>query len=72
MKYNYNKLKGLIIEMYGSQKKFTKEIGMSERSLSLKLNNKVPFTQPEIECIVDKLNIEAVEIPIYFFIKQVQ
>lgn len=49
MAFNYSKLVGRIIEKYGSQYNFAVSLGISERSLSLKLNNKVPWKQTEIE-----------------------
>lgn len=42
MSYNYPKLLGRIVEKYGTQYNFSIAMGMSERSLFLKLNNKVP------------------------------
>ncbi|WP_459831247.1 DUF739 family protein [Howardella ureilytica] len=39
MSYDYSKLKGRIIEKYNSNKNFSKKMNISERSLSLKLNN---------------------------------
>ena len=48
MAYDYSKLLGRIVEKYGSQAKFSGAMGLSERSLSLKLNSKVGFGQSEI------------------------
>lgn len=48
MAYDYSKLLGRITEKFGTQARFSGAMGMSERSLSLKLNSKVPFKQPEI------------------------
>lgn len=47
-KFDYSVLRGKIVEKYSSQKRFAKALGISERSLSLKLNNEVGFTQREI------------------------
>lgn len=44
MPFDYAKLTGLIVEKYGTRGKFAKSLGVSERTLSLKLNDKVPFT----------------------------
>ena len=46
MAFDYSKLKGKIVEVFGTQSNFAKAVGMSERTLSCKLNNKIPFTQP--------------------------
>ena len=43
MAYNYSKLLGKITEKFGTQGNFAKSMNISERSLSLKLTNKVPF-----------------------------
>jgi len=72
MAYNYSKLLGRIVEKFGSQGRFSTAIGMSERTLSLKLNNHRPFTQPEIASVIKLLDIEESEIPVYFFTLQVQ
>lgn len=72
MSYNYSALKGRIIEMFRTQSLFATKIGLSERSLSLKLNNEVPFKQPEIDKIVSVLNIDPLEISKYFFTREVQ
>ena len=47
-------------------------MGMSERSLSLKLNSKVPFKQPEISKACSLLEIGDSDIPAYFFTIEVQ
>ena len=45
MSFDYRKLLGRIVEKMGSQSNFSKAMGLSERSMSLKLNSKVPFKQ---------------------------
>lgn len=72
MAFNYNKLRGRIIEKYGTQGRFAKAMGVSERTLSLKLNNKIFFSQDEITKISELLNIVSDEIQVYFFEKEVQ
>lgn len=47
-------------------------MGLSERSVSLKLNNKVPWKDTEIAKAVDLLEINPEEIPKYFFNHKVQ
>ena len=79
MAYNYSKLLGKITEKFGTQGNFAKSMNISERSLSLKLTNKVPFKQliaahgnsiralrKHLEGISDK------EIPAHFFTLEVQ
>jgi hypothetical protein len=47
-------------------------MGLSLATLSLKLNNKSQWTQPEIFKAVDVLEISPAEIPVYFFTPEVQ
>ena len=72
MIYDYSKLKGKIVEKYGTQSNFATVIGLSERTLSNKLNSKKPFKQPEISSICSLMDIPDEEIPQYFFAKKVQ
>lgn len=72
MSFNYSKLKGKIIEKYGTQAAFARGMGISERTLSLKLNNKIYFKQDEITKASSLLNFNSEEICEYFFNRQVQ
>ena len=67
MPYDYSKLYGLIAEKCGTQSVFAQKIGLSERSVSLKLNGKIGWKQTEIARTCDVLGISAEEIPVYFF-----
>ncbi len=67
MAYEYNKLKGRIIEKYGSRRKFAEILGLSEVSMSKKLNGTVQFTQEDIIKWCNLLEIPEVEIGGYFF-----
>ena len=72
MSYDYSKLLGRIIERLGTQYKFAQAIGLSERSVSLKLNGKIGWKQEEIVKICEVLEIESKDIPCYFFTINVQ
>ncbi len=72
MKYDYSKLKGKIIEVCTTQKKFASLMHISERTVSLKLNNKRSFTQPEIDRAIKILKLPSDQIDEYFFNKEVQ
>ena len=72
MKYSYNKLKGKIIEVFGTQERFAQEIGISPAALSARLNNVTGFTQDEIARSCNALRIPAKQIPPYFFTHEVQ
>lgn len=67
MKFDYSKLNGRIVTVYGTQFNFSVAMGMSERSMSLKLNNKVPWKNTEIAKAVKLLKIKHSDIPSYFF-----
>lgn len=72
MVFDYSKLKGRIVEVFGTQGNFAKAAGMSERTLSCKLNNKVPFTQPEMLLFSELLKINTSNLDEYFFAPEVQ
>lgn len=69
MSFNYSKLLGRITERYGTQYNFAKAMGMSEHSLSVKLNNKVPWKTTEIVKMTELLDLDTDDIPSYFFAK---
>jgi len=72
MAYDYSKLLGRITEKYGSQANFSGAMGISERSLSLKLNGRVGFKQAEIAKACKLLELPGADIPEYFFTLKVQ
>jgi hypothetical protein len=72
MSYNYAKLNGRIKEVCGNQFAFAKEMGLSEHTISAKLNSKVSWKQPEIERACTVLDIQRCDIPAYFFDLKVQ
>lgn len=69
--FDYSKLKGRIIEKFKTQGKFAAVNQMSDRSMSLKLNNGIGLSQDEILKWCDLLDIKVSEIPLYFFTKKV-
>ena len=71
-KYNYSKLLGRIKEYCGKQSVFADEMGLSERSVSLKLNNLRGWTQPEIHKACEVLKLSSLDIPAYFFVEETQ
>lgn len=72
MKYNYSKLLGAIKENFRSQAAFARELGMSERTISLKINGKSEWKQDEIIKACSALKIKHADIPLYFFKNIVQ
>ena len=71
-KFDYSKLKGRIMEKIGTQKAFAESMGWSERTTSLKLSRKIPWTQLDIEKAMEVLGLESNQIPEYFFNIKVQ
>lgn len=72
MKYDFSRLRGKIVEVFGKQEAFAKALGMSERSLSLKLSSIRYFKPPEICKAIELLGLSFVDIPEYFFAVDVQ
>lgn len=71
MAFSYSKLRGKIVEKYGSQCNFAEAFGISENSLSLKMNNKSRFTSDDIIKITEMLDISKEEVGEYFFTLEV-
>lgn len=67
MEYGYAKLKGRIVEKYGSQSEFARALGISRQTMYEKMNCKTGISQKDIEQWSDMLNINKSEIPEYFF-----
>lgn len=67
--YDHNKLRGKIREKYGSEVKFAKSMGLSQATLSAKLNDKVDFTRTELIKMQELLNISDDEFRGIFFLK---
>lgn len=72
MAFNYQKLLGRITEKMGSQAEFARRMELSERTISLKLNGKIPFKQNEIVKASNLLEIDNSDIAAYFFTVYVQ
>ena len=72
MCFKYNKLRGRIIEICGTQTKFAKEIGLTDQSLTAKLAGRIKFSQDEILKWCEVLNIEQNDIGVYFFTTELQ
>ncbi len=72
MEYDYSKLLGRIKEICGGQSIFAKKMGLSDRSISLKLNNKMAWKQPEMLRAAQVLDFPPSDIQAYFFTLKVQ
>lgn len=72
MAFDYNKLRGRIVEKYGSQAEFAKAMDWSERTLSKKINGKIPWKQTDICTAIKLLGLSEIDIQEYFFTIKVQ
>ena len=72
MKFDYSKLLGRIKEQGYTQESLAQAVGMSESTMSLKLNNRAFFSQKEIRNICWLLGILIHQIGEYFFAQKVQ
>lgn len=71
MSFDYSKLRGRMIEKYGSQTAFAEKFGVSNNVFSQKMNHKVRFTSDDIVKIIEMLEIPSEEIGAYFFTTRV-
>ncbi len=72
MAFDYSKLRGRIVEKYGNQGEFARAIGWSERTLSNKINGKIPWKQTDICMAIKLLGLMESDIQEYFFAMKVQ
>ena len=72
MQFDYSKLRGRITEICGCQMVFAEKMGMSERTLSLKLTSKRYWKQSAIYRAIDILGLSLDNITEYFFKVEVQ
>lgn len=63
----HSKLRGRIVEKYGSQGEFAKRLGRTEQSITAKLNGRSQFSQRDIVNWSNALEIEVSEVGFYFF-----
>jgi len=74
MAFDFSKLRGRIIEKYGTCANFAAAVGIPASGVSDRLNNKTPWSADDIHRIIqpDCLDIELGEIPAYFFTAKVR
>ena len=70
--FDYSKLKGRIKEKCGSQKAFAERLGVTEATMTAKLNCDTYFTQGEILRSSGILEIQQDNLGKYFFTEKVQ
>lgn len=69
---DHSKLRGLIREVFGTQEAFARAMGISDCSISKKLNGHSEWGADEIRRACDLLGIKAEDIPLYFFTPKVE
>lgn len=67
MPFNYSSLCGKITEHFGTQYKFAEAMGISENTISQKINGKKQWKQGEMLKACKLLNIDLTDISKYFF-----
>lgn len=67
MLYTYQKLRGRIVEKYGTQERFAEAINISSVALSKKMQCKTMFSQKDINLWCKLLDIPVEQIGDYFF-----
>lgn len=72
MAFNYDKLRGRIVEVFGSQYRFAEAMEWSDRTLSLKMNGIRAWKQTDICKAISLLHLNENDIPSYFFAEKVQ
>lgn len=63
----FAKLRGRIVEIFGSQRRFAEEVGKSEVTIVSKLSGKMSFTMTDVQEWSRLLQIPLEEIGAYFF-----
>ena len=72
MAFNYSKLSGRIVEIFGTRYRFADEMGWAERTLSLKMQGRRPWKQADICRAIKLLKLNESDIQTYFFTLEVQ
>lgn len=67
IKYNYEKLKARINEVFGTNEAFGKELGMNKQKINSSLNSVTEFSMSEILMAVELLSIIPEQVHSYFF-----
>lgn len=67
LEYDYNKLRGRIVEKFGSLGKFATAMQWTEKTLSNRMNNKLSWRQNDITQALMLLELDIEDVGIYFF-----
>lgn len=72
VRFDYRKLRGRIKEVCGTQDVYADRIKLGKVSVSQRLNNVLEFSQSEMLRSAEVLGFAPSEIPLYFFVPEVQ
>lgn len=67
MQYVYNKLRGRIVEKFGTQKAFAAALGVSQNCITKKLHCVWEFSQSDVERWANLLEIDRQEYGEFFY-----
>ena len=70
MSLKYAKLRGRIVEKFGTQDAFREQIGISKTAMSNKMTGKTGFSQNDIIKWCELLSIDMQNVSEYFFAKE--
>lgn len=70
-KYDYSRLRGRIVEKYGSMSHFADSVGMTRVSVSNRITGKIMFTVEDVDKWATLLDIDVTDLHRYFFAKNV-
>ncbi|MBO5968980.1 MAG: DUF739 family protein [Clostridia bacterium] len=66
MAKDFSKLKGRIVEKFGTQKAFCEALGKAPEWLSRRMNNQIEFDADDMVSIIDILEIDPQDLHLYF------
>lgn len=69
--FDYQRLKGKIVEVFKTQASFAEAMDMNITSLNQRLNGAVEWKTPEVVKACNLLGIDLVDAWLYFFIQKV-
>ena len=70
--FDFSRLRGKIIERFGTRQSFADAIGITPTTIGCKLDGERTWTQDEIVTACDLLGIAYTDIPSYFFVRRVE
>ncbi len=66
MAKDFSKLRGRIVEKFGTNKAFCEYIGRTPEWLSRRLNNQIEFDADDMVTIIEPLEIDPQDLHLYF------